>query len=630
MSFSAKQRIGAFVVAATLAALLPMSASAQTCTEPAASSFRVTTLVAPAGSASGTLYEAGNYGCVGMSIAPDGKIFIAKMQSGQIQVYNPGQTGTTTLAGTIPNYANTEDGLLGVAVAPNYSTSHWIYTFASDPCGLNCANRAMELARFTYDTTQAAGSRLTNKKIILRFPREKNDNHHAAGNMSFDGNGVLVIGTGDNRDPHNSNNNGYGPIYYPTPNADAQGTSANTNDLRGKVLRIKPIEFADNQTPTAGMDSTYSIPTGNLWEKINNPTFNPGWDNTDSISKVRKEIYTFGSRNPFHPRVDTRSGWIFWGEIGPDANTDALTTRGPSGHDEFNLATGPAFFGHPYCNGYNVAYGSLTSPSTTYGSLYDCKATGSASLTALINKSPNNTGIHHMPPPKAALAAYTSGTSTDDDPRFNATYSLTTISHASESAIGGQMYRYNTSSTSTIKFPPFYEGKVIFNDWARRSFRVITLNPDGTLPAGAAGVTNFAPAGFSTASYLDMQFGPDGALYALRNTSNGYSGGDGGLYRIEYTGTYDNTCYHPFDVTVLGPGATQSSTAIHRDEIKKMISPVVENGLLSLPAGYRNVELYNVSGRQIWNYHRENADEMFQVQLPANMAHAMLQAKILP
>ncbi len=606
-------------------------ALSQSCAEPAATSFRVVTLIDPAtGGTSGPLYETGKAGAVGMSIAPDGKIFVAKMRAGQVMVYDPSTPNTMTLAGTISTYFNGEDGLLGIVVDPNYSSNHWIYALYSDPCGANCQNRAVELGRFTFDAALPAGSRLTNKKVILRVPRST-DTHHAAGNMSFDGNGVLVIGTGDNTDPANGNNNGYGPIYYPTVNADAQRTSSNTNDLRGKLLRIKPIAFPDNQTPASGIDSTYSIPGGNLWEKINNPSFNPGWNSTDSMSKVRKEIFTFGHRNPYHPRVDTRSGWIFWGEVGPDASTDNAT-RGPSGHDEYNLATGAGFYGHPYCNGYNVPYGSLTAPSTTYGSKYDCLETGNPSLTPLVNLSPNNTGIHHMPPAIPALAAYTGGNSTDDDPRFNTTYSLTTVVHNRETAIGGPMYRYNPNLNSAIKFPPYYEGKIFFYDWdERRTFRVISLDSNGKLPAGAAGVTNFAPAGFTTASYLDMQFGPDGALYALRNCANAYSTGnsDGGLYRIEYTGTADNACYKPFNVTILGPGATQT-TALQPRVIRQAIPPVMANGLLVLPAGYRTVELYNASGRRIWSFHRNIAGGPTRIQLPASLGQGIWQAKLIP
>ena len=602
---------------ALMASLSSLPAHAQSCTtEPAMSSFTTTTLVG----AGGTLSESGSYGSVGMSITSTGLIFIAKMKSGEIRVYDPANAITTSLAGTIPTFASTEDGLLGVQVDRNFATTGWVYAFYSDPCGLNCGNRAMELARFTYNPSLAENARLTNKKVILRFPRATDDDHHAAGNMSMDKSGTLIIGVGDNTDPHDGVNNGYGPINYFRTAADAQRTASNTNDLRGKVLRIRPITFADNQTPAAGEGTTYTIPSGNLWEKIDNAAFNPNWNPAvDSVKKVRKEIYSMGHRNPFHPRVDDKSGWVFFGEIGPDAGTNS-TTRGPSGHDEWNLVTGPGNFGHPYCNGYSVPYNRITggtSSAATYGTVYDC--------AAVQNTSPNNTGITNLPPAKPALAAYSSGNSTDDDPRFNTSYSTTSISHAAETAIGGPMYRYDASLVSSVKFPPYYEGKIFFLDWSRRNLRVININPDGTIPAGAAGVTNFAPSGLSAASWIDMQFGPDGALYLLRNSNNGYSGGDGTLVKVAYNGTIDNSCYQPFVATVGTPVSIQAATP------RKALAPgFLANGSVTLPEGYRAVSLYDLSGRKVWQYSRTSASEATSIALPAGLAKGMLQVRLTP
>ena len=227
--------------ATALVFLLPSLTTAQTCTEPDSSQFRVDTLVAAASTNTLNTNETLNpvnagSGNVQIAVAPDGRVFVAKMKSGEIRVYNPGTPNTTTLAGIDTTFFNGEDGLLGIAIPPDFNTTHWLYAFASDPCGLNCTNRSCVLARYTV-----TNNLLTNKKIILRVPRRTNDNHHSAGGLAFDDKGVLIIGTGDNTDPHNSNNNGYGPIYYPTTNADAQGTASNSNDLRGKVLRIKPI-----------------------------------------------------------------------------------------------------------------------------------------------------------------------------------------------------------------------------------------------------------------------------------------------------------------------------------------------------------------------------------------------------
>ncbi|MDB5048517.1 MAG: glucose dehydrogenase [Fibrobacteres bacterium] len=605
-------RIEFWTAIAGIAVLSPIGSLAQpACHEPATSEFRLIKLV----DVHMGLEEdpAGSYGPVQMAIAPDGRVFVGKMKTGEIRVYAPtaANPSPVTLVGTIPTWFSTEDGLLGIALDPKFAVNHWMYAFYSDPCGKSCANRAMELGRFTI-----TDNKLTNKKIILRFPRATDDDHHAAGGLAFADNGMLVIGTGDNTDPHDGTNAGFGPINTARPAADAQRTSSNTNDLRGKILRIKPIPFEDAQTPAAGVGSTYEIPAGNLWESIDKKPFNPGWDATDNIGLVRKEIYAFGNRNPYHVRTDSRTGWVFWGEVGPDAGADDAT-RGPSGHDEWNLATAPGFFGHPYCNGYNVPYNKMTAASpAAYGAKYDCAAT--------VNNSPNNTGIHHLPPALPALAAYTSGNSSDDDPRFNSGSNFATIQHGGETAIGGPMYRYDPNLTSAVKFPPFFEGKVLFFDWSRQNFRFITLNPDGTIPAGAAGVRNFAVTGLPSGSYIDQQYGPDGAMYLLKFSEGGYSIGAGPqLFRVEYTGVQDAACYKPFTATV-GPAVAA------RPVLRRSVAPVSGSGFLTLPAGYRSIAVCDVSGRQIWGFHRDEAGRSIDVRLPAKLAQGVWRTRMTP
>jgi hypothetical protein len=39
-----------------------------------------------------------------------------------------------------------------------------------------------------------------------------------------------------------------------------------------------------------------------------------------------------GFRNPFRIQVDQETGWLYNGEVGPDANNDSAT-RGPRGYD---------------------------------------------------------------------------------------------------------------------------------------------------------------------------------------------------------------------------------------------------------------------------------------------------------
>ncbi len=593
-------------ILAIVLSLLPVLARAA-CTTPTASQFKVDTLIASSTS-SAIFNSATDGGPFGMTLAPDGSIFMAMIGSGKVMVYRP-VSNTTVLVGTVPSaQLNAETGFNGIALDPSYPKTHWIYTFFIESATTNqnetvngVANqstqmRSCDLIRYTVDSTQPAGSQLTNAKTILSFKREAVITQHMAGGLSMGQDGTLVFGTGDNSNYDTTKaSDGFGPAYWPFPTEDSQRSSANTNDLRGKIIRIKPIAFPDNQTPDTGVGKTYTIPSGNLREKISTSgasvtSFIPGWDATDDSTKVRPEIYDFGVRVPLHARVDSRSGWIFWGDVGPNAAKNR-TTRGPAGHDEWNLSTGAYFFGHPYCNGYNSAYNALTNilPNSFYGSSatsgnsfsdgtyglpYDCAtAVGDGSTTtAMVNNSPNNTGIHHMPPAQPSLVAYAgtgsngASNSTDDDVRFNSTYpanlGTATPDHVVASAFGGPMYRYDPGLPSTTKFPPYYEGTILFFDFIRQNLRVIKINADGSIPSGTAGVEDFPGGLLPQGSYTDMQYGPDGALYVLRYSASYVPtqtiGTGGGLYRIRYNSTanpYDNSCYTPFAATVGPSGA---------------------------------------------------------------------------
>jgi cytochrome c len=102
-------------------------------------------------------------------------------------------------------------------------------------------------------------------------------------------NGFLYLSTGDNTNAEETE--GYTPVDERPGRAlaDDQATAANTNDLRGKILRIKPL------------DRWYlcTIPEGNLF-----PPGNP---------KGRPEIYIMGSRNPYRFSVDRKNNYLYWG-----------------------------------------------------------------------------------------------------------------------------------------------------------------------------------------------------------------------------------------------------------------------------------------------------------------------------
>jgi cytochrome c len=149
-------------------------------------------------------------------------------------------------------------------------------------------------------------------------------------------------------------------------------SAGNTNDLRGKILRIHPEP-----------DGSYTIPAGNLFAKDT-----PG---------TRPEIYIMGCRNPYRITVDRPTGILYWGEVGPDADRDS--TRGPRGYDEFNQARQAGNFGWPLFIGNSQAYTHVDFRNNE-------QLLGRFDPLRPINFSANNTGLRELPPAQNAFIWY--------------------------------------------------------------------------------------------------------------------------------------------------------------------------------------------------------------------------------
>src|SRR5690606_22767760 len=115
----------------------------------------------------------------------------------------------------------------------------------------------------------------------------------------------------------------------------------------------------------------------------------------EGTAKTRPEIYVMGNRNPYRISVDQKTGFLYWGEVGPDASNDSLATRGPRGYDEVNQARAAGFFGCPLFVGDNYAYRSFDYDTGEFGETFD-----PANHT---NNSPNNTGLQALPPTQPAF-----------------------------------------------------------------------------------------------------------------------------------------------------------------------------------------------------------------------------------
>src|SRR5918999_1135819 len=224
-----------------------------------------------------------------LDVAPDGRVFYTELVGGEIRVYSP-QTRTVKTALDLDVYIGGEVGLLGVAVAPDFATTGHIYVYyaKNSDDNTNPANFKSQVSRFTVGANSVIDP--GTEKVIIEVParREPDEPGHTGGGLEFDLEGNLLLSVGDDVNPHSEPSGGYAPLSERDGTFhDARATSANTNDLRGKLLRITP-----------GADGGYTIPAGNLFDEAQ-----------DTDDKTLPEIYAMGFRNPFRFSVDPTTGW---------------------------------------------------------------------------------------------------------------------------------------------------------------------------------------------------------------------------------------------------------------------------------------------------------------------------------
>jgi cytochrome c len=424
-------------------------------------------------------------------IMKDGRVLYAE-RKGKLKEYDPATGKITVIAefqvstkyvSKTGEVSEGEDGLQGVILDPDYEKNHWIYIYYS-PAGDDPKNT---LVRYTWDGKGTLDE--STRKHVMDVVVQRVECCHVGGGMVFDKNKNLYLSTGDNTFSRASD--GFTPLdERPGMSAeDSQKGSSNTNDLRGKILRIHPEA-----------DGTYTIPEGNLFAK--------------GTPKTRPEIYTMGDRNPWRLTIDSKTGWLYWGEVGPDGGKDDFEKRGPQSYDEFNQAKKPGNYGWPYFVANNKAYRKYDFATKVSGDFFDPAHPA--------NHSPNNTGLIDLPPATPAFIWYSKAQSTE----------FPLMDSGGDSAVGGPIFHASDFTDAKRLFPPYYEGKWFITDWVRGWINVVSISDDGKY----AGMERFLP-GFKLRGPIDMKFGPQGDLYVLEY-GNGYfkDNPEAELIRIEYNG----------------------------------------------------------------------------------------------
>ncbi len=414
-----------------------------------------------------------------MTVMDDGKVIFIERR-GKVKMYFP-EEDTIKVIGDIDVHTKYEDGLMGLALDPNHNENNWIYLYYS-PSG---EQPIQHLSRFELVDNKI---NMESEIVVLEVPVQRLQCCHTGGSIEFGPDGNLFLSTGDDTNPFNSN--GFGPIDERPDREpwDAQRSSGNTNDLRGKILRITPQ-----------VDGTYTIPDGNLFPKDD--------------PKSRPEIYVMGCRNPYRISIDQKTGFLYWGDVGPDAgeNNDE---RGPRGHDEVNQARKAGFFGWPYFVGDNKAYKDFDFATSTSGDLFNASKP--------MNRSVNNTGRNELPPAQPAFIFYPYA----DSPDFPI------VGKGGRNAMAGPVFYKEDFATASNKFPDYFDKKLFIYDWIRNWIMIVKMDENGDFQD----IHPFMP-NTEFSNLMDIEFGKDGSLYAVEYGLKWFKQNeDARLFRIDYNG----------------------------------------------------------------------------------------------
>jgi glucose/arabinose dehydrogenase len=225
-----------------------------------------------------------------LAFTPDGRLLVTS-QTGQLRVIagsaqpqlvlDLGPDGRDVLC-----FEQSERGLLGVAVDPEFATNHLIYLYytfkkhpsAADPCPIHLPdspdNPVNRVSRFVLPDSNIISA--TSETILVDNIPSPRGNHNA-GDLHFGKDRYLYVSIGD------------GGCDFDPPYSCFGGNPAAQDlfVLSGKILRI---------TPDGG------IPPGNPWTGADSARCNAN-GHTDTAKKCQ-EIFAWGLRNPFRLAFD--------------------------------------------------------------------------------------------------------------------------------------------------------------------------------------------------------------------------------------------------------------------------------------------------------------------------------------
>ncbi len=169
------------------------------------------------------------------------------------------------------NSGGNEQGLLGLAMHPDFKNNQKFYVYYSD-----ADNDRSVVSEFTMSKDNPNKADAATERIVMEIAQPYKN--HNGGSIEFGPDGYLYIGLGDGGDRN-----------------DPKAAGQDLSKLLGSILRID----VDNPSEDKG----YGIPSDNPFVKT--PDAQP-------------EIYAFGIRNPWRLAFDRQTGDLWIGDVGQE------------------------------------------------------------------------------------------------------------------------------------------------------------------------------------------------------------------------------------------------------------------------------------------------------------------------
>lgn len=185
-----------------------------------------------------TLYFGLNFP-VAFAFAPGGRIFYNEKDTGNIRVIQSGSVLPIPFAnvGPLPGVGGTEEGLLGIALDPNFFSNHYVYVYWTY---FNATYKQVKITRWT-DTGNTGGSRLdifnfTDPNPLNRQPQVGGPTNHNGGYMKFGPDGKLYFEVGD----------------FCSWDCLSTPLAQHLDTYAGKILRMNPDGTVPSDNPKIG------------------------------------------------------------------------------------------------------------------------------------------------------------------------------------------------------------------------------------------------------------------------------------------------------------------------------------------------------------------------------------------